>query len=198
MIYEKGVYLLTQPSFNALESSNFAAGIVMGILSAILIAIVILAAKKLNSQNVHPLTVTSVNSFFGVPICAILTLIFELTDNSQHINSFAFVSTPTLLWQIVYLILGAISAIANQILVAFSLIHGDPSKTTVLYAIELLFVFLFQYVLIGIGMDWKEAIGAILIIAGSFLIALFKMIDPKKIDLIANSNIIGKILFFKF
>lgn len=145
---------------------------------------------------------TTMSSFLGVPICACLIFIIELTssysDITKHDEAFALVSNTILFWQCVYLVVGAVFMILNQILISLALIDGDTSQISVILSIDLVFVFLFQYVVIGVGVNWEEVVGAVLIFAGTFLIALLKLIEPQKIESIVNSSFVGKILFFKF
>jgi hypothetical protein len=118
--------------------------------------------------------------------------------------------------QIAFAIASAICGILSQMLMSLSLEFEDASKMTLFKSSDLFFVFILQYIILGIKTNIYSQIGAALIFLGILTIMIFKIFDKrndkKKLSIeYKNSlnskkhdeprlkqNIFSRIVFFKF
>jgi drug/metabolite transporter (DMT)-like permease len=198
------------------ESENeFIIGIALALLCSIFYAIMTITTKKLNNQNVNYVTNAMYSPYFGIPITFVVALIIDLTHVAKIFKRPVLAEQNEanyLTWQIVYVLLGSTFVIVFQLTFALALKFGDASKISIILSTDLLFAFLFQYELLGIASKWMAIVGSILILLGSVLIALFKIVEDKRAErrmemtrngqsideTIKRESWVEKILFFKF
>jgi drug/metabolite transporter (DMT)-like permease len=170
-------------------------GFILGILYAIFITIVHMYIKKLNNEGVDFSTTLIYSSYYGIPISAVLVLIFDLGFNKT--NNFRvnlILSTSDLYWQIFYLVLGSLLLIFNSFFAILAFKYEDASKVSIVFCLEILFVYLFEYQLLNIVAPWMVILGGLLITFGSVLIFVYRIFDRGQ----QPTSCLGKFFCFKF
>ncbi len=135
--------------------------------------------KKLSNEKVHFSIITIYASYFGIPLTTTISVVmlatgFEKKDFSsilEHSSSFA--------WQIFYSLSSAISGLLSQVFYNISMKHEDASKAAIYRSTDFFFTYLFQYIWLDASNNFYSAFGALLIMIGTFLILIHKLIDKK-------------------
>ena len=128
------------------------------------------------------MTVLIYGSYFGIPLCAVLVLIFDLVLEKRYYglrSSSEEISLrgSCLLWQVFYLIVASILMILSAFANVLSFKYEDASKVTIVLSTDLIFGYLFQYELLGVVSEWMAVLGAVLIVLGTIFIALYRIFD---------------------
>ena len=195
-----GVFLLCQPTFIfgerktakvEREWEKFMFGIFLGLVACFTEAVAIIYAKKISDLNINPVINPSYVAYLGVPISLSITLGVDLTESK---STQPVLESSDLAIQIVLVVLGAVSMILYQICLALALKYGDASKISIIMATDLLFAFLFQYEMLGIVSKWDAIVGAVLILLGTLMITIYKLLDKGE----KPSSCFGKFIFYKF
>ena len=196
-----GVLLISQPTFLfpkliALNEANFSIlndtnltmssglpltklntlGLIIAITDAFLLGGSQILIKKLCIKKVHFSISSIYTSYIGLPICLILSLFFIYTKNSSLMYNIEF-NWANFKWHLFYAILVGLIGSLNQIILNLSLQYEEASKISIIKTSDLFFVFLMQYLFLGIKSDCLNVIGALLIIFSSFLIMIYRLID---------------------
>lgn len=154
---------------------DYIMGISFGLLAGFIWATVIIIIRKLNLARVHYSISTIYTSFFAIPIALILFSIqiisnpAKLTDWKSVINS----QTGLFIWQVVYMLIGAVCGILQIVLFNLALKYQDTQKIALIQPIDLVFGFVFQHFLLHIDPDIYGYIGATLIMTGVLIIIVF-------------------------
>ena len=219
-----GVFLIAQPSFifkqktqldyinncsflksnvsNLMlnEDINFyrSLGIASGLFSAMFWAFVMVFLKKLAIKKVHYSVTIIYPAYIGIPVSILMSLSMYLTGNQKN-DMKLIEDVSSLIYQITFLICSGLFGVLSQILINISLKYEETTKVTMIYSTDLLFTFLFQYVILSISPNLLSTVGAFCIFASTFFILIFKTFETNSLkDESDNQQLWKKCLFFKF
>lgn len=151
-------------------------GFSFALIGALTLAVVPVLIKKLADQNVHYSVTIIFASYFGLPFSMILSLILIITG--VEIKQPEMLSnTPTLIMQIIYSILSGLCGILAQILVNISVKTEEPYKVSMIRSADLLFTFLFQYLILNICPNVFSICGGLLIFLAALICFLYKPVE---------------------
>ncbi len=119
-----------------------------------------------------------------------------MTSGYEVKDQIYFEDKNLLLFQIGYSITSAICGCMSQVLFNISMKYEDATKLSIYRSTDFVFTYLLQYFWLNISIDLYSCIGAGLIVFGTILIFLYKMVD-KKISK-NKKNILIKLIAFKF
>ena len=226
-----GVFFIAQPSFlfkqsaqlntfnNQTNSSinlnilneenrfNRIFGISIGLFSALLSGIVAVLLKKLTNQKVHYSVAIIYATYIGLPVSLLISLIMYLTG-SKKINLELVQDVPSILYQIAFGLSSGLFGVFSQIAMNFALKYDDTTKVSMFRSTDLLFSFIFQYVLLNISVNLFSVLGACLIFFATIFLIIFQILEKylsSKDKVLATKNkdqsknsFVKKFLFFKF
>lgn len=186
------------------ESLKLTIGITLTFLGAFSSSVVFLVIKKLCNSKVHWATSTIFVCWFGLPFSLIISAVlvkFEYfhTDLRQE--------RKDLPMDIFYSVLASLLSVLGQILLNISLKYEDATKIAITKTIDVFFSFVLQFFLLNILIDAMSIVGAVFILAGTFFVLIFKILENrydnfKKKQQIENKNqmrnFILKLIFVKF
>jgi drug/metabolite transporter (DMT)-like permease len=172
-------------------------GIVLGLLAALCSSLVAFFLKKLNNLNIHYSVIIIYASYFGIPLSLALSVVRYAIMSDERLNDelkksnatttfdsqgvmAIFTKTSLISWQIVYVLVGALSGILAQIMLNWSLKYEETFKISIILTTDIVFVFLLQYFLLDIKVDFYETLGAGLIVLGTLIIIGFKFFETNK------------------
>lgn len=136
---------------------------VLALLSALFASLVAIFGK-LGMKDVDALSATTVRSVI-MSVALIGVFIFQFSHGKNAISTFSFD-----VWK--FVILSGLAGAASWICYFQALKMADASKVATLDRMSLLMTFLFAIIFLGEKLTWKLAVGAIMLIAGSFIICL--------------------------
>jgi drug/metabolite transporter (DMT)-like permease len=146
--------------------------------------------KKLSNEKVHFSVVLFYLSIFGIPISLVLSIILIATGlRKGALTEIKALSRNQLLEQISYALIASALGLISQCLYNISFNYEDASKASIFKLTELFFIFIFQYIILSIAPDVFSTTGAILIVFGSLIVLIFKLIETnhaKKREMIAK------------
>lgn len=218
----KGVFLLSQPSFlipkkslqlnatnnfslqsnhtdNLGESSSLLTttkgilGFGLGIGTALFSSLVTFYVKKLNNKSVHYSVIVLYVALLGMPTTFIMSLSFYLTGNDERHPELTS-ETTTLLTQIAFALIGAVSGLLAQILFNVALIYEETSKICIANSTDILFIFIVQYFFLNVSFNILSLIGSVLIISATVLILAYKILFKN----ISKDSCCHKYFLFEF
>ncbi len=136
---------------------------VLALLSALFASLVAIFGK-LGMKDVDALSATTVRSVI-MSVALIGVFIFQFSHGKNAISTFSFD-----VWK--FVILSGLAGAASWICYFQALKMADASKVATLDRMSLLMTFLFAIIFLGEKLTWKLGVGAIMLIAGSFIICL--------------------------
>ena len=168
---------LTNITTSALNASfNKIFGISIGLLSAFLSAVVAVLLKKLTIKKVHYSVTIIYASYVGIPVSILISLIMYLTSSQKH-NMELVQDMPSVLYQIGFGSISGLFAVVSIIFKISALKYDDTSKVAIICSTDLLFSFLFQYLLLNITVNLFSIVGACLIFFATFFIFTFQILE---------------------
>ena len=154
--------------------------------------------KKLTNSKVHFSTATIYASYFGIPVSFIISLLMQITGTTQR-DPALLEDIPSFTLQILFSLMSGMSGVLSQIAKVTAYKYEDASKISIIRSTDLFFTYIFQYFFLNISTNVYSGIGALLIILGTLLILVYKMIETnltKSYD--KNRNFLKRILIYKF
>ncbi len=88
--------------------------------------------------------------------------------------------TTEFIWQIIFMVIGAVFGIFQIVFFYNSLKYLDPRQVALIQPLDLVFGFLLQHIFLGINSDLFGYVGASLIMFGVILIILMKYYEFSK------------------
>ena len=197
-----GVFLIAQPSFlfkqkidlkfqnncnltvtnyshlSVNQDTNFnkILGISFGLFSALVSAFVVVIIKNLANNKVHYSIANIYLSYVGVPTSFLLSLVLFLTGVQE--NDINLVKDVTnILLQVTFAICTGLFGVLAMIFMNLALEYEDTLKVSIVRSTDLVFTFLFQYLLFSINPNLFSIFGTILILFATLLIILFQMME---------------------
>lgn len=187
------------------KSANVFIGITLALLTAIILAMVMIVLKKLNNNKVHYTVAIVYACYCGLPFNIILSAIGELSGVNKPREKILYYSWQTILWQCGYSLTSAVFGTLSQIFVNISLRYEEASKISIVRTTDILFTFIFQIVVLNIVANFFSIIGAILILSATLLVMVYRLADKtlnkpdKQQDLSEKPLACWKrFIFFKF
>ncbi len=214
LLKKQGVFLLCRPSFvfpkfqtemksdnenffklNSSSSGSFyksqrspldtILGVSFAVSSAFIWSIVIILIRKMNIKGIHYSLSIIYSTYFAIPITLTGSLIHFYVLNTKR-NNFFFENTSTIICQILYAVIAAVSGILQII---FQIIkYKEAQKVAIIVSTDLVFGFILQYCFLNITSDIYGIIGSLLIIGSTLLITFNKLylFNKTKIELPSN------------
>lgn len=136
---------------------------VLALLSALFASLVAIFGK-LGMKDVDALSATTIRSVI-MSVALICVFIFQFSQGKSHISTFSVD-----VWK--FVVLSGLAGAASWICYFQALKIADASKVATLDRMSLLMTFLFAVIFLGEKLTWKLAAGAVLMIAGSFIVCL--------------------------
>lgn len=154
--------------------------------------------KKLTNSKVHFSVASIFASYFGLPVSFMISLIMLLTGATVK-DPAIMDDIPSLFVQIFYSLMSASCGVVSQICINLSLKHEDASKVTIIRSTDIFFTYIFQFFFLNITTNLYSAIGACLIVFGTVLILLYKLVDKKIVKSNDKSaHFLKRIFIYKF
>jgi drug/metabolite transporter (DMT)-like permease len=142
-------------------------GLGFTLLASFKLAIVQITLKKLVTHKIHFSLATIYSSYFGIPICFLVSLVLYFTGFShQDIKN----ELPKMPASIVYCLISGVLATFGQVFLIMSFKYYDATIVGILRTIEVLFSFIFQYILLDIKADLANVLGSLLIVSSAAII----------------------------
>lgn len=131
-------------------------------------------------------------ALMGLPISICITLILFLFEESNRNFSKA---KYQFLEHISYSLISSVFSLGSLIFLNLALSAEDATKVAIVKSSDVLFSFILQYLILDVDADVLSVIGAVSILTGTLLLALFKIVE-KNVEV--NKSCIFKILLYKF
>ena len=135
-------------------------------------------------------------SYFGLPVSTLMSLVL-IFSGMVHRDPKLYEDIPTLAVQIFFSIISALCGTFSQVFFNLAMKYEDASKVMIYRSTDIFFTYVFQYFTLNISTNNFCIIGAFLIITGTVLILIYKIIE-KKLDKSNNDNPLQKIFILKF
>ena len=171
---------------------NIPLGVTLVILSAVLMGTTQVIIKKLCIIKVHYSIVSFYPAALGLPTGLIVSLVLFLTNVSH--DAAHPIDTEKLPYHILYSFIAGTAGTVALIFLNMALDHEDASRIAIVKTTDVMFTFLFQYLILHIKIDALGIIGAVFILTSTFSIIIFKLVD-KKLEF--DSKLL-QVLFKKF
>lgn len=153
-------------------------GISLALCSALFTSLVAFCIRKLQKKHIHYSIIIVYASYFGIPISFLISLVIILTDRTRKTSMDRFMIERTaLLWQIFYLFGGSMGGICAQLALNMALKYEQASRITIILSSGLVFIFVLQYIFLGIQSNLLSIIGAVLIVSSTSMIILRKALE---------------------
>ena len=135
-------------------------------------AVIHIIIKKLSINKVYFAISTIYGTYLGLPISLGISVIFILTKLShKNINcELKYLGLDVLFGSI-----GGILAVFGPVLLNISLQYEEATKVSIVRTIDVLFSFVFQFIILNIAPDYISIIGATCILLSTFIILFYKM-----------------------
>lgn len=203
--------LLPKSNLSSIESSNITTksnvdptesalktvlGLGLAILAATLIALAMIILKKLHNSKVH----YSVNMIYpplvGIPISLVISLL-SFYFGFEKRNTELCKDTVTILWQVGYLAISAITNLLTQLFFNIAVKYEDVSKLSIIRISDLLFTLILQALILNIYADLFSIMGAMLIFTACVLVILYKIVERKYTKNRVLTTPFEKFIFYK-
>ena len=147
-------------------------GVSFAVSSAFIWSIVIILIRKMNIKGVHYSLSIIYSTYFAIPITFTGSLIHFYVLNTKR-DTFYFENTSTLICQIFY---AAIAAVSGILQIIFQIVkYEEAQKVAIIVSTDLVFGFILQYFFLNITSDIYGIIGSLLIIGSTLLITFYKL-----------------------
>ena len=218
-----GVFFISQPSFlfkkdeiincdfnltnctntNDTNILNKLFGIKLGALCGILVGLAMVISRKIAKNKIHFTVPVIYQSFIGIPVCILLSLIFYLIGHQKY-DMTLVKDVPNILFQILYAVLAGLFGSFLQVFLNLAMKYEETLKVSMIYSNSLLFTFLFQFLILNLSSNLLSTVGALLIFSATILIIFFQMFERKSFKNQSTSDtneqditLWKRILFFK-
>lgn len=158
------------------EETKFLIGIILVILAALLFGLLQVLVKKLCNYEVHWAVNTIYPAYFGIPVCICISAILYFMEFS-HKNLKEELSI--LPYHVLYSSISAVFGILGQVSMNISLSCEDATKVSIVKTTDVLIAFVLQLIILDIRVDLLSIVGSVLILTGTSIVLLFKMIEDK-------------------
>lgn len=181
-------------------------GFSITIIAAILFSCVAILLKQLADEKVHFSLVLAYSCYFGIPLSAIISAIMIFTGLEKK-DPNVYMDSSLIVVQSIFAVASSLCGIFSNALMSISLEYEEASKMTLFKSSDLFFVFILQYLILGIKLNMYSKIGALLIFLGILTIMAFRILDKRNDRLssallmngmVMEQSLFKKILFFKF
>ena len=153
-------------------------GVTIALVAATASSLVSVLIKKLNNKNVHYSVTIVYAAYFGLPVSAFITIVLYATGVER--KDWSLVDTyEKCAHQIAYSLVSALSGTWSQILLNLALKHEEASKVSIMRSTDLFFVFLLQFVFLGILSNLLSTIGALCIFLATMFLIVVKYMEKR-------------------
>jgi drug/metabolite transporter (DMT)-like permease len=169
---------------------------------AIALTLIAILVKQLSTKNVHYCLNVFYTSILGAPLALVISTVLVLTNNSQLIHNLLH-NFDEFKYSLMYSVLSSVVGTAYQTMFSLALQYEDPSKVSIIKTCDLFFIFILQYMLLGIKSNWFKVLGAVLIFTSGAAILMFKICDERRkkkkaTESTRKDGAFSRIFFFKF
>ena len=158
------------------EHMQLIMGVMFSMLGASASSCVYLALKKLCKAKVHWAVTTIYVCWFGVPVALVVSGILMLLGHSHQNFSQERDDLPMDLF---YSVCSSLFSICGQVTLNIALKYEDATKISLTKTTDVLFSIVLQYILLGIKIDSLGMLGALSILAGTFCVLSFKILENR-------------------
>ncbi len=170
----------------------------LAIFTATLSALVAVCLKKLAENNVHYSIPTIYATYFGIPTSLGISVVALATGITEKDPSLLD-DMPSFALQVVYSILSGLCGTISQVTLNIALNYEEAGKISIIRSTDILFTYMFQYAWLGISTNVFSGIGAVLIIFGTVMIMVYKIVDKKTVESETEKRgIFLRVLLYKF
>ena len=156
---------------NSILSQFF--GVVLALVGAFGSTTIHIIIKKLCTNKVYFAVSTIYGTYLGLTVSIAISAIFIITHLS-HNNLNCELSYLGM--DIFFGLIGGILAVVGHVLLNISLQYEDATKVSIVRTIDVLFSFIFQFIILNITPDWISVIGAVCILFSTFIVLFHKII----------------------
>ncbi len=147
------------------EALPLALGVAFILVSSLCQSLMHITGRKLLLSKISFSVVSIYPAYFGLPLSIAASVVIS------YYKSTTIVLVPD---EIAFMCAGGVLSTVSIIFLSLSLEHVEASRVVVLRTTGVLFVFVFQYLFLGVGVDLTGACGAVLIVLGTLIIMLEK------------------------
>ena len=162
-------------NFTLNKGHNKVLGISSGLLSAFLYAMMAVCMKQVASKKVHYTVTTIYQAYVGIPVSFTISLVFYFTGAQQR-NMSLVQNVPNIIYQVLFAVGSGVFGVLFQIFLNVALKYEEASKVSMIGSTNLLFTFLFQFLILSINVDLFSTVGALMIFFATLLIIFFQML----------------------
>ena len=174
-------------------------GITSAILAAFFGALSFVVSRNLAQAKVHYSVVNLYQSYLGIPISFLISLIMFLTG-VQIYDMSLMLDVESILIQVSSGIGSAVFGVILQICLILAVKYEETLKVSMVFSNSLLFTFIFQYLILNINTNLFSTIGALLIFLSTLTIIFIQMFEKRSFKKNQIDNSIPswkRYLFFK-
>ena len=151
-------------------------GITFALLSAFGTSCVFFTLKKLSNRKVHWASSVIYVCWAGIPISMLISVL--LVQNGMHHQDFDS-ELKDLPMDLFYSCLASCMSLLGQIFLNIAFKYEESTKIAITKTVDVLFSCILQYLLLNITIDYFGVIGSCSILAGTFSILMFKLLENK-------------------
>ena len=182
-----GVILIAKPTFifpttkndvTSSTSSNVLIGVLLAVAAAISYGFVNIILKKLAMLDTHWSLVSIYIVYFGLPVCAALSLLFwhmGFTHTNSNSQTLAFFAEHA-----AYSLASGAAVVVGFVALNKAFACDDATKVSIAKTTEVFFSALLQLLILGVHVDVLSMCGSVAIFVAIVLVVMFKLVDDKR------------------
>lgn len=154
----------------------------------------------------HFSIVTVWTTYVGLPVSVFISGLLILTGVSHTDIKAEIKHLPI---HILYGVIAAIIGVIGQVFLNLSMLYEDASKVAIVKSIDVFFTFALQYIVLNIPLEIYSIIGSMFILAGTFLVLLFKLLsdnnyknkmnfNEEKVNKNRRKNVVKQCIYLRF
>jgi drug/metabolite transporter (DMT)-like permease len=164
----------TDTNTESLKHMAVVFGVSLALVSALLGGFVRILVKKLVMQKLHFSLISIIAPYLGLPASLIISLILIISGVSH--NNFR-AELHLLPMDLFYAMMSGFAGVGAQTAFNLALKYEDTSKVAIFKTFDVLVSVLSQYLILGVTLDIFSIFGSFLIVAGTMLVIIFKVIE---------------------
>lgn len=156
------------------RTSDTILGVSFGLSSASFYSFLIILIRKMNMRRVDFSLSTIYSSFFAIPITIVMSVVLFFISSTKRDPA---LFNDALIFQSVYALIAAFAGILQIVFLNLALKYEKAQTIAIIGPTDLVFGFWLQYLLLDIKSDLFGVVGALLIIVGTLLVVVYKVVE---------------------